>query len=191
MKDPEVLALAAEPRRVLVSHDVGTLPTYFRAFKDVGKHGTGVFLIAQSLDIETAVESGPAGGTLAITSNAATQAVNLSGTGSATAHTVTVSPTSLLFPEQLLKTKSASQLITISNMGNSAVAMNGVSVTGDFAKSSTCTSSLAAGETCKVSITFTPTAAGTRMGTLTINLATGAQAAVLTGAGRMVPCRPC
>jgi hypothetical protein len=31
MKDPEVLALAAEQHRVLVSHDVGTMPAHFRA----------------------------------------------------------------------------------------------------------------------------------------------------------------
>ena len=33
MNDPEVLALAAEQRRVLVSHDVGTMPAHFRAFR--------------------------------------------------------------------------------------------------------------------------------------------------------------
>jgi hypothetical protein len=56
MKDPEVLALAAEQRRVLVSHDVGTIPAHFRAFRAAGKHSTGLFLIAQSLDIGTAIE---------------------------------------------------------------------------------------------------------------------------------------
>jgi hypothetical protein len=29
LKDPEVLALAAEQQRVLVSHDVGTMPKHF------------------------------------------------------------------------------------------------------------------------------------------------------------------
>ena len=33
MKDPEVLALAAEQQRVLVSHDVGTMPAHFREFR--------------------------------------------------------------------------------------------------------------------------------------------------------------
>jgi len=32
MKDPEVLALAAGQQRVLVSHDVGTMPAHFRTF---------------------------------------------------------------------------------------------------------------------------------------------------------------
>ena len=44
MKDPEVLALAAGQERVLVSHDVGTMPAHFRAFRNAGKRSAGVFL---------------------------------------------------------------------------------------------------------------------------------------------------
>ena len=56
MKDPEVLALAAEQQRVLVSHDVGTMPAYYRAFRSAGKHSAGVFLIPQSLNVGTAID---------------------------------------------------------------------------------------------------------------------------------------
>jgi hypothetical protein len=56
MGDPEVLALAAELQRVLVSHDVGTMPAHFRAFRSAGKHSSGVFLIPQSLDAGTAID---------------------------------------------------------------------------------------------------------------------------------------
>ena len=56
MDDPEVLALAAEQHRVLVSHDVGTMPAHFRAFRNAEKHSTGVFLVPQSLDVGTAIE---------------------------------------------------------------------------------------------------------------------------------------
>lgn len=56
MNDPEVLALAAERQRVLVSHDVGTMPAHFRAFRNAGKHNSGVFLIPQSLDVGTAID---------------------------------------------------------------------------------------------------------------------------------------
>jgi hypothetical protein len=130
----------------------------------------------------TPTAAGSVGGTLTITSNAATQSVNLSGAGSATAPALTASPASLLFPEQQLNIKSASQSVTISNTGKTAVTIKSLSVTGDF-KTSTCTS-VAAGGTCKVSVTFTPTVTGTRTGTLTIDFATGAQAAAaLTGIG--------
>lgn len=56
MKDREVLALAAEEQRVLVSHDVGTMPRHFQEFLDAGKRCSGVFLIPQSLDIGVAIQ---------------------------------------------------------------------------------------------------------------------------------------
>lgn len=56
MKDDQVLALAAESHRVLVSHDVGAMPSHFRAFKEAGNHSAGVFLIPQNLDIGTAID---------------------------------------------------------------------------------------------------------------------------------------
>jgi hypothetical protein len=56
MKDDQVLALAAENQRVLVSHDVGTMPAHFRAFMDAGNHSAGVLLIPQSLDIGSAID---------------------------------------------------------------------------------------------------------------------------------------
>jgi hypothetical protein len=54
-KDPEVLALAAAQRRVLVSHDVGTMPVHFRAFRDAGGRCAGVFLVPQSLEAGVAI----------------------------------------------------------------------------------------------------------------------------------------
>ena len=56
MGDSEVLALAADHGRVLVSHDVGTLPAHFRAFKSGGQRSPGAFLIPQNLDIGAAIE---------------------------------------------------------------------------------------------------------------------------------------
>src|SRR5271166_4377304 len=56
LNDSEVLALAAERQRVLVSHDVGTMPAHFRAFRNAGKHSSGVFLIPQSLDVGRAID---------------------------------------------------------------------------------------------------------------------------------------
>jgi len=56
MTDAEVLVLAAEGQRVLASHDVGTMPVHFRAFRKAGKRSAGVFLIPQRLDIGTAID---------------------------------------------------------------------------------------------------------------------------------------
>jgi hypothetical protein len=56
MKDREVLALAAEHQRVLVSHDAGTMPAHFRAFRNAGRNSPGVFLIPQRLDVGTSID---------------------------------------------------------------------------------------------------------------------------------------
>lgn len=56
LKDSEVLALASERQRVLVSHDVSTMPTHWRAFHDAGNRSPGVFLIPQSLEIGRAID---------------------------------------------------------------------------------------------------------------------------------------
>jgi hypothetical protein len=56
MTDPEVLALAAEQQRALVSHDVGTMSAHFHVFSTAGKRSKGVFLVPRSLDIGTAID---------------------------------------------------------------------------------------------------------------------------------------
>jgi hypothetical protein len=56
MRDPEVLAFASEHQRVLVSHDAATMPAHFRAFRNARKHGPGVFLIPQILEIGRAID---------------------------------------------------------------------------------------------------------------------------------------
>ena len=73
--------------------------------------------------------------------------------------------------------------MTVTNASAAAVTVNSVIFTGDYADTTTCGSSIAAGGKCTVSVTFTPTAAGTRTGSLAVNLSTGAQTVSLTGIG--------
>ena len=54
-RDPEVLAFAAEQGRVLVSHDVNTMPGHFREFTRV-RASPGLILIPQLLGIGVAIE---------------------------------------------------------------------------------------------------------------------------------------
>jgi len=54
--DPEVLALAADEGRILVSHDSQTMPKHFRQFTEV-RHSPGLFLVSQDLPVGRAVES--------------------------------------------------------------------------------------------------------------------------------------
>lgn len=53
--DPTVLQIAAEQNRILVSHDVRTLPRHFRHFI-TRQSSPGVFLIPQKLPLCTAIE---------------------------------------------------------------------------------------------------------------------------------------
>lgn len=54
--DPDVLAIAVREDRILVSHDVGTMPRHFHDFVS-RQNSPGVFLISQALPIGSAVES--------------------------------------------------------------------------------------------------------------------------------------
>jgi hypothetical protein len=126
-------------------------------------------------------------GTLAIQSNAtnSTLSVALSGTATAATPTLTLSPTSLTFAAQSLGTTSAAQTITLTNKGTAALAISAIAASGDFAQTNLCGSSLAVSASCTISVTFTPTATGTRSGaiTLTDNAASSPQLVSLSGTG--------
>jgi hypothetical protein len=57
----------------------------------------------------------------------------------------------------------------VTNPGTSAVSMSSIGVTGPFGESNNCGTSLAAGASCTVGVTFAPTAAGSATGTLSVN----------------------
>ncbi|MHB8486871.1 MAG: choice-of-anchor D domain-containing protein [Candidatus Acidiferrales bacterium] len=105
------------------------------------------------------------------------QTVAVSGTG--TAPTVQVAPTSLQFGPTLVGIASASQPVQVSNSGTGALVISGVSFGGadggDFQASGSCVGakganiSVAAGANCTLDVEFLPLAAGTRTATLTLN----------------------
>jgi len=107
--------------------------------------------------------TGTRAGSLTITDNASptTQTVNLSGTGLAPG--VEFTPSSLAFPNQALSTSSTSQAITLTNNGQTALAISGLTVAGsnptDFAQTNNCGSSLAINASCTITVTFAPQAA--------------------------------
>lgn len=116
-----------------------------------------------------------------------TQTVTLAGTGAAS--TVSLSQSSLTFSVQTMAGSSATpQSVTVNNTGTAALAISNIGVTGAFSQTNTCPASLAASSNCAVNVTFTPTAAGTLTGTLTLtdnsNGVAGTQQTVaLTGSG--------
>lgn len=56
MDNLDVLALAAGDSRILVSHDVHTMPAHFVNFMEVQGQSPGVFLISQEVAIGEAIE---------------------------------------------------------------------------------------------------------------------------------------
>ena len=99
------------------------------------------------------------------------QSVSLSGTGGAVP-VASVSPSSLIFAHQAVGTTSAISTITVSNRGSDLLSIAGISVTGnnaaDFRETSGCGNSLAAGDTCNISVVFSPLDVGSRLASLSI-----------------------
>jgi hypothetical protein len=128
---------------------------------------------------------GTRNGTLTITDNASgsPQVVQLTGAGAAPA--VTLSASSLDFGSQPPNTTSAPKTITLTNSGTATLNISRVGTSGDFAETNTCGTTVAAGANCTISVTFTPTAGGSRTGQLTItdDAAGSPQTVALTGSG--------
>jgi hypothetical protein len=133
----------------------------------------------------TPTAAGVRSGALTLTDNAANspQTVTLTGTGLGAM--ASLSATSLTFAGQAISTQSAPQTITLTNPGGLALTPLTISASGDFAQTNTCAGSVAVGANCTISVTFTPTASGTRSGTLTItdNASNSPQTVTLSGTG--------
>jgi hypothetical protein len=92
--------------------------------------------------------------------------------------TLTASPASLSFGDVASGSTGAAQSVTVSNPGSSAASVSSVSVSGPFSQANTCGSSIAAGGSCTVGVTFAPTSGGDLTGTLSV--ATSAPGSPLT-----------
>ncbi len=118
-----------------------------------------------------------------------TQTLALSGTGVPPAPVATLNPTSLTFPSQLVGTTSAVQTTTLTNTGSGDLAITGVSVSGtnatEFRESDNCLGSLAANQSCTISVTFAPAGTGTRTAEVDVsdNAGSGQQSLMLSGTG--------
>lgn len=78
---------------------------------------------------------------------------------------------------------SVGQQLTLTNTGETAISITGFTLTGDFAQSNNCGSSLAVGSSCVINVVFTPTAAGARTGSIKLNGSATVSTVSLTGTG--------
>jgi len=127
---------------------------------------------------------------LAITDSAAgsPHLVTLTGTGVTGVAQVQFSPSSLVFPATIINTTSASQTVTMTNNGETALTVTNITATDGFAETNTCPSypfTMAVGGSCSFSVTFSPTTTGVIKGSLTVtdNVTSGASSVALTGTG--------
>lgn len=110
--------------------------------------------------------------------------VSLSGVG-AVVPEVSFSPTSLTFSPVENGSTSQPQAITMKNFGDAPLTITSLVATGDFAETNTCGSSLPAGSSCTISVTFSPTGGGQISGGIAVadNAPDNPQTVALTGTG--------
>jgi hypothetical protein len=85
------------------------------------------------------------------------------------ATSVRLSTVNLTFAGQKTKTTSSPQTFTLTNVGNTALAMTGfVASSTEYVQSNNCGATVAAGATCTAQVMFTPRVKGARKGTLQI-----------------------
>jgi hypothetical protein len=130
---------------------------------------------------------GSKGGLVSISDSASikTQVIELNGSGTV----ISISPTQLTFPAQKVGTQSAPQTATVTNTGSTTVSVTGVNIGGrnlfDYSETNTCGSQIGPGANCTISVTFKPTATGTRTAAADINDSGGGspQGVLLSGTG--------
>ncbi len=100
---------------------------------------------------------------------------------------VSVTPSSIAFGNETVGVKSAAKPITVSNTGTVALSISSISVTGantvSFAQTNGCPSSLGAGASCTIDVTFDPTGASAKAASITVVDGAGTQNVTLTGTG--------
>ena len=106
----------------------------------------------------------------------------------ALAQSVSLSPTSVSFGSPVVGTTSASQAVTLSNPGSASLSITSIAASTQFGQTNNCPispSTLPVNGACTIDVTFTPTAAGTQSGSITIiDSAVGSpQQISLTGTG--------
>jgi hypothetical protein len=138
----------------------------------------------------TPTTSGPRNGVLTVNNGASNspQTASLMGTGTTSAPTVTLQPTSLSFGGQVVNTTSPAKSVTLTNTGTVSLAIYNIATAGNFAVSTgsnACGSSLAPGSNCLIYVTFTPTASDPQSGILFItdNAGNSPQSLQLSGTG--------
>jgi probable HAF family extracellular repeat protein len=133
--------------------------------------------------------AGAAAAMLSVYDTVGTQTAALTGAGTAPAAPLAaLTPLSGAFGSVTVGSASTAQVFTLANAGNAVLPITSVSLAGANASSfriatNACGSTLAAGASCAISLTFNPSAAGSASASLTVVDSVGTQTAALSGTG--------
>ena len=189
--DPQTVTLTNSGNVALTISSVAVSGTNASDFNMTNNCGASLAASASctiSVTFKPAAE-GARSATITVTDNGtpATQSVTLGGTG--TQASASLSTTSLTFGSTMVTSTSDPQTVTLTNSGNVTLTISSVTVSGtnasDFNLTNNCGASLAASASCTISVTFKPTAGGTRTATITFNdsAAPASQTVTLSGTG--------
>ena len=103
--------------------------------------------------------------------------------GTAIGPAVQLAPGAVDFGPQLFGSASGARTVTLTDSGIATLTITSITASGDFSQTNNCGSSLQPGHSCTINVTFTPTALGSRAGSLSLVDNAGAQSAPLTGMG--------
>jgi HYDIN/CFA65/VesB-like, Ig-like domain/Protein of unknown function (DUF1573)/Beta-propeller repeat/Abnormal spindle-like microcephaly-assoc'd, ASPM-SPD-2-Hydin len=81
---------------------------------------------------------------------------------------VAIAPSLLQYSIRDVGTSGQQKSVILRNMGTAPLLISSAVISGDFTQTNTCGSSVPAGGTCTFEVTFTPTAPGSRFGTILI-----------------------
>jgi hypothetical protein len=205
----------ASPAGSIIDYDTGgvsapdTSTTFSGAFQPYQAH---IFLISDVAPVRTPVPSSTPSSIATVTPTAtqtrsptttpthtatptrtatatptvtATPSASSTPTATATPGALSVAPARLIFRTQKVGTISPARILKVTNLGEATVTFTGMLTSGDFAQTNTCGAGLAAQNSCTISVTFHPTAAGNRTGKLPLhdNATNSPQVVSLRGKG--------
>ena len=131
--------------------------------------------------------SGSATATLTVVDSVGTQTSTLAGTATAApTPQAALTPATASFGSVTVGTTSTAQTFQLTNAGTAALPISSATVTSGSAfavATNTCITSLAAGASCQITVTFKPTTTGSATATLTVIDSVGTQTSALSGTG--------
>jgi hypothetical protein len=133
----------------------------------------------------TPTMAGTRNGALMVMDALGTQMINLTGTGFTSGGAQASLSSPLYFGAVIQGSTSPAQMVTITNTGGAPLTVMGATASAQFGVTNNCTTALATGQSCMVSVTFVPTGTGTINGTLVIsdNAPNSPQSVSLSGLG--------